>query len=201
MAKRTCSISGCGGVHKGHGLCNKHLLRLRKHGDPARGPQFLADIEERFWSKVDKSGDCWLWTAGTRTRNGYGQFAVHRRPVFAHRFAVELTQGPIPPGMVVDHICHVKLCVRPAHLRVVTNKQNGENRAGLPRNNTSGIRGVYQLEDNRPRPWLAHFRHNGHTIHVGRFGTPEEAEAAVVAKRNELFTHNDIDRAWQSRPA
>lgn len=29
---------------------------------------------DRFWSQVDKSDDCWLWTG--QTRNGYGHFNV-----------------------------------------------------------------------------------------------------------------------------
>jgi hypothetical protein len=37
-------------------------------------------------------------------------------------------------------------------------------------------------------------KHNGKSVYVGRFWTIEEAEAAVIAKRIELYTHNDADR-------
>lgn len=37
-----CSVKGCKRPHKGHGYCEMHLLRWRKHGDPnvvlRRGP-------------------------------------------------------------------------------------------------------------------------------------------------------------------
>lgn len=78
--------------------------------------------EERFWSKVDKSGDCWIWTAGTR--RGYGQFYKDGRHQPSHRVSFESANGPIPEGLVVDHICRNPSCVRPTHLRAVTQRQN-----------------------------------------------------------------------------
>lgn len=84
----------------------------------------------RFWSKVDKRGheECWNWKAHVQTR-GYGQFHVAlvngkcwRQP--AHRIAWTLTNGPIPDGLVIDHICKNTRCCNPAHLRVVTQYAN-----------------------------------------------------------------------------
>jgi len=86
--------------------------------------------EERFWEKVNRDGPipeqhpelgpCWVWTAGTfKHRNGYGQFQVgtSRRnpkpPVYAHRFAWELTNGPIPGGLWALHHCDNPPCVKP----------------------------------------------------------------------------------------
>jgi len=109
-----------------------------------------------------------------------------------HRVAFELASGPIPTGMLVDHICHRPLCIRPEHLQLATRKENGENRAGATRVSSSGRRGVY------PRPngaWQARVRHAGQDIHVGTFDSLEEAERAVIAKRNELFTNNLADRS------
>lgn len=79
---------------------------------------------ERFWSKVDKGGECWLWTAA-RTGNGYGAFWSGERLVCAHRFAWELLIGPIPAGLVLDHVvCDTPLCVRPEHMQVTTSGEN-----------------------------------------------------------------------------
>lgn len=78
---------------------------------------------ERFWVKVDKTGDCWLWTAGMLP-NGYGQFDH----TTAHRVAYELAVGEIPAGFHVDHLCRVLTCVNPAHLEAVTPSEN--NRRG-----------------------------------------------------------------------
>jgi hypothetical protein len=79
----------------------------------------------RFWRKVDRSGDCWLWTAGV-DRRGYGRFNVGdgRSPQFTHRFAFELTHGPIPAGMHVLHHCDNPPCCNPAHLYLGTDADN-----------------------------------------------------------------------------
>lgn len=79
------------------------------------------NTEDRFWSKVDKSGECWLWTDKPRAADGLGQFSIDRngkrRLVLAHRFAYELAYGEIPAGEVA-RTCNHLLCVRPEHLRL-----------------------------------------------------------------------------------
>lgn len=80
--------------------------------------------EERYWAKVDKRGpeECWLWTGSVRNR--YGAFWYKGRVDNAHRVALHLIGTPIPDKMDVDHTCRCKLCVNPAHLRVVTHRVN-----------------------------------------------------------------------------
>lgn len=77
-------------------------------------------LEERFWSRVDKSGDCWIWTAGTA--KGRGWFEATRaeggKKAFAYRWAWELTRGPIPKGLQLFNECGNRLCVRPEHYRI-----------------------------------------------------------------------------------
>jgi hypothetical protein len=77
----------------------------------------------RFWAKVDKTTDCWLWTGG-KHRQGYGQISIARKMALAHRVSYELEVGPIPPGMSVLHKCDVPGCVRPDHLFTGTQKDN-----------------------------------------------------------------------------
>lgn len=80
-------------------------------------------FSDRFWSKVDKSGTCWLWTASIRA-TGYGQFRVGKRTRDAHRVAWELTNGSVPDGLQLDHLCRNRACVRPDHLEPVTQREN-----------------------------------------------------------------------------
>lgn len=87
-----------------------------------------ADIA-RFWPKVDRRGEseCWLWTAA-KNNKGYGMFGLGGKLVLAHRFAYELLVGPVPEGLVLDHVknrgCTSTLCVNPAHLEPVTRGEN-----------------------------------------------------------------------------
>lgn len=105
-------------------------------------------IGDRFWSKVDKSGSCWLWTAnkvgGNHSRIPYGQFTLagpdgRRIAVYAHRYAWGLTHGPIPAGLQVLHVhCDNPLCIRPDHLALGTQADNladasSKNRLNIPR--------------------------------------------------------------------
>jgi hypothetical protein len=69
----------------------------------------------RFWSKVNKSGDCWLWTAGT-DQHGYGRFWYRGTMMAAHRLSYELAFGEAPQGGLL-HSCDTPSCVRPSHLR------------------------------------------------------------------------------------
>ena len=78
------------------------------------------DRVERFWQKVDASGDCWIWM-GSRGDHGYGTFNGASN---THRFAWELLVGPIPPGLHLDHLCRNPPCVNPDHLEPVTPREN-----------------------------------------------------------------------------
>ncbi len=84
------------------------------------------DPEIRFWSHVEQTPTCWLWTAYT-DKDGYGMFWLGKTFVRAHRFGYELAKGPIPDGLVLDHlkeVCTHRNCVRFDHLEPVTTREN-----------------------------------------------------------------------------
>jgi HNH endonuclease len=125
-----CSIPGCKRDASARELCRRHYQRLQRTGSPTGTTR--ASFEERFWAKVSLRGSvpevrpdlgrCWAWN-GT-TSNGYGQIHLHDRLVYTHRVSYEMLVGPIPDGLVIDHLCRNHGCCNPDHLEPVTNKAN-----------------------------------------------------------------------------
>lgn len=98
---------------------------------PGPNPRPLA---ARFWEKVDRrgEGECWPWTASLNA-GGYGQLTWQQRPHPSNRLAWMLTHGDIPDGLIVRHMCHVRHCCNPAHLRLGTKQDNSNDMTGAGR--------------------------------------------------------------------
>lgn len=88
-------------------------------------PDQLTSLERRFWPKVDRSGECWLFT-GTKNRKGYGTMAIGETRSIQATWAALLVHGrAVPAGkQVVMHLCDNPPCVNPDHLRVDTYSAN-----------------------------------------------------------------------------
>jgi hypothetical protein len=82
-------------------------------------------LSDRFWSKVDKTDTCWLWTSSI-SPDGYGRIlrADEFSTTLPHRISFEAHVRAIPDGMELDHLCSVRNCVNPEHLEVVTHAEN-----------------------------------------------------------------------------
>ena len=136
--------------------------RCKHNGDYVYHKGYTVEsAEKRFWDRVDKSGECWLWT-GTTLSNGYGKLSYggHGKEVSAHRFSFFLAHGSWPEPYCC-HSCDNPGCVRPEHLFEGTAHDNNKdmtdkgraNRVGFPQQWKSTpelvaqIRNRYQAEN------------------------------------------------------
>lgn len=124
-------------------------------------------IANRFWNKVNKNGDCWLWKTG-KDKDGYGVFCYNSYPCQAHRMAYALSnklQLTAIKGKLVLHRCDTPPCVRPTHLYLGTPKDNMDDKHARKR-------AVYLRGENNPTSKLTEnavkelrrLRRRGHTL-------------------------------------
>lgn len=120
---------------------------------------------ERFELRVfpEPMSGCWIWTGKRGCRDDYAYFWAGTKEVYAHRWAYEHYVGPIPEGLVIDHLCRTPPCVNPKHLEPVTNLVNLQRAPNYPPNRTHCKRGHsewgrsrgarYCLACNREKVW------------------------------------------------
>lgn len=80
-------------------------------------------ISDRSVDTFRPGGDECIEFPGARV-NGYGVCYYQGRQQRAHRISYEMAVGPIPDGLVIDHLCRNRACIRPGHLEAVTQREN-----------------------------------------------------------------------------
>ena len=82
---------------------------------------------------VDEHG-CHISTYSVAS-HGYAQIGWqdgdYRQVVTAHRASWVHVNGQIPEGMTIDHLCRVRPCINPAHLRLMSNLDNARGGGGF----------------------------------------------------------------------
>jgi hypothetical protein len=122
----------CGAIKavRNNNLVQGNSKQCRKCG---RVRKLKISLEERFFSKVEKTEGCWFWKSSTN-QMGYGQFTIGRKPLFAHRICWELTHGKkIPEGLFACHKCDTPICVNPDHIFLGTHQQNSQDMSNKKR--------------------------------------------------------------------
>lgn len=130
----SCDVRNCvNPAHLSVGTQADNMRQAKERGRLGRAGRGLGSIgavapwrteESRFWSKVRKSDDCWIWVGATADRK-YGVFAVRSgQRILAHRWSYERVNGPVSAAAFVMHICDNPSCVRPDHLKERTRQEN-----------------------------------------------------------------------------
>ena len=141
----------------------------------------------RFWEKVNKTDGCWEWTA-FRNRNGYGRFQfADGHPVNAHRFAYEITYGPVSLNLFVCHKCDNPTCCRPDHLFLGTPKDNMADCVAKGRiNRTFRVRGhdVNTSKLTKEQALTIYNSHESGPVLASRYGISKEAVNMIKTGKN-----------------
>jgi len=151
-----CTVDLCFGPVRSRSLCSMHYIRWYRYGDPLWvpprhwAPRPTKTALQRFWDKVNTTGDCWVWT-GQRSHGGYGIFSANGKPVRAHRYLYEVLNGLIPAGLVIRHTCDNPPCIRPEHLLPGTLIDNARDSVDRGRNVHGDTHPRSKLSDEKVR--------------------------------------------------
>lgn len=96
------------------------MKRQRRRGDPYQ--RYVEDDRGHGTA-------CWIWQGALNVgKSGkglaYGRMYDGEKLAYSHRAFYERHIGPIPDGLVIDHLCRVPACVNPEHLEAVTYAEN-----------------------------------------------------------------------------
>lgn len=130
-------------------------------------------------------------SCGTEKKSGYWYVYFNGKLTLRHRIIWIMHNGPIPKGMVIDHINDIRGDDRIENLQMITSSQNSsktvlsKNISLRTKNGSSGFKGITM--DKRNKKWRARIFSNGKSYELGVY---ENLSDAVLARCNAELNHN-----------
>jgi len=115
-------------THVGGGCDPRVTSGVREGEAMINGPKPKPLADRIRSSTVIDANECWVWQKSLK--DGYGRMWIgsradgSRRLALAYQVSFETFSGPIPDGLVLDHLCRNRACCNPAHLEPVTQQEN-----------------------------------------------------------------------------
>lgn len=142
---------------------------------------------ERLFNKIVKK-DCWIWTGATMKNRGYGVFNLRGKTETVHRIMYSHFNGEIPMGVgngvpVIDHLCNVRACCNPEHLRLTSQRNNslrGDSPPSINHRKTHCIRG--HLLPTEPNEKWGHNRHGRRCLICRRINANKRYKSITKTK-------------------
>lgn len=127
------------------------------------------------WGKIrtDRQGR----VAGTKASSNSISISVNGEHYQAHRLAWVYENGPIPPGMEVDHIDNDPSNNMISNLRLASSSEQKMNKR-IQSNSRSGLKGAYYHACHKGKKWRSQIKAGGALHFLGYYHTAEEAHEA-----------------------
>lgn len=147
--------------------------------------KYVAIVDEEDKDLLDTNWSIFpAWNNGTIYAKCNVLVDGRYRTVKMHRIIMERMIAPLKlqKGEEVDHKDGNGLNNQRYNLRVTNRFGNSQNRR-TPKNNSSGVKGVYKIPNGK---YQTSIKANGVAVYIGTFSTIEEAQEAHQKKGEEL---------------
>lgn len=148
----------------------------------------MQKLQTRFeqYTPIPRDNGCLDWPLAQSKSTGYGSFWFDRKPMYAHRAAYEVVNGPIPPNQMIRHSCDNRMCVNPEHLSLGTAQDNVQDMVDRDRNARGSRDGNAKLDEQQVTEiWTLIQSGSSKTSIANRYGVSRQT-----------IWHIEIQRTW-----
>jgi len=170
----------------------------------------LPRAQRKFWSKVERSDECWLWT-GAKGPSGHAQTSLlidnAWRSFNVNRVAFLLTRGFLDPKQSIIQTCRNRACVRPDHLVecsplergaiTLRGRVRGNYVSTDPLHNERFLARFWSRVEKGESCWLWTGTRNRHGYGIITHGYPNILFSALAHRISYALTYGEFANGWK----